>query len=233
MNFSKDNLTENIASILKISPDRIVGLTAVLYFSGWCYVNYFFSSFGINKSSFEFPDYTVFLYSFFVVLKIFDFLLLFTLESWIFSICFVCVVGLSSLNFTGSREKELSIIRNFVVFIAFAVGLFYLSSEAGKLDARHVFEKNARTVTLILKESFRKDLKAYRGKEYADQRLEEINKASKNGGLALVWRNSDESIFLIFEISVGESHGKPLEILRVPNNFIALIGSKPEYMKDD
>lgn len=111
------------------------------------------------------------------------------------------------------------------VWLWLILALFWISQEAGRIDARKVFDKQARGVNIFFADAFKKDLAANENKHWAEQRIAEIRKASELGAVALIWRSSEESILLMFGTS-GELKGVPIEILRINNSYIVSIFTK-------
>lgn len=69
---SAAQIPDSFRKVWKVSPENLIGFTVVAYFSGWHYANEYFSYFSVNRSSFSFDDYTVFLYSFFILVSVSD-----------------------------------------------------------------------------------------------------------------------------------------------------------------
>jgi len=211
---------------LKISAGSIPTLAIIAYFSGWQYVNEYFSSFDINRSSFSFTDYTTFTYSFSVLANIVPLITEFDLNilKWLLPILLL-IIGPILANRLSKKLPRLTILTIWS-WVCLITALFYMSQQAGALDANNVKRGNARPVQIVLSESFKKNLIVTMGKEWTTQRIEEINRASKNKALALIWRNSNETILLLLG-DTGDRYKKPIEIQRINNSDIVVIFATP------
>lgn len=230
---------EKSIQLLRTSLETLAGLAIVTYFSGWNYFNEYFSSFNVNRSSFVFNNYTVFLYSFSVILEIPRTIIAFTWESN-FGLVFLALtfVGMAiefrrQSESTGPGDRtDLHRIRNVLVrrvlLISCGFAFIYLFSiEAGRLDAQQVSQgDNARQIDLIVTPSFYEALKAQNGQELADLQMSDLSDANRNDALALVWRNSEETLILHFDTTEGTNHGQPIATYRIPNEFVALLETR-------
>jgi hypothetical protein len=226
MKIKNNHLLGLINRSLKISASSIPTLAIIAYFSGWQYVNEYFSSFNINRSSFSFTDYTTFTHSFSVLANMFPLITGFDVDmlKWLLPILLL-IIGPVLVKRISKKLPRLTIL-NIWSWACLITALFYLSQQAGELDANKVKNGNARPVEIVLSESFKKNLMATGGKEWAAQRIEEINRASKNKALALIWRNSNETILLLLGDS-GDTYKKPIEVLRINNGDIVAIFAAP------
>ena len=215
-----------IGKALSITGKMLPTLAIVAYFSGWQYVNEYFSSFNINRSSFSFNDYTVFTYSFSVIAAVPKILIQFSVHLLLWLLPFVTLLLGPHLVKLLPRSLPRMMILKIWSWFFLIVGLFFVSQQAGRYDGSYIKENGARSSQVILSKSFLEDMKANMGENWAKQKVEEITRASKNSALALIWRNGSESIFLMFG-STGKLHGKPLEIIRINNNSIVSTHAKP------
>ena len=99
----------------------------------------------------------------------------------------------------------------------FIIALFILGQAAGRQEAQDVLARQARQVKVFFTKDFAAHLATNLTESEANQRLEAIRNASENNALALIWRSSSETIFLLFGTQ-GDHHGRPLEIFRVGNS---------------
>ena len=67
---STDQSVRSLQAFFRVSLSNLGAFAVVAYFSGWHYVNAYFSFFNVNRSSFTFDNYTIFLYCFFVLVKV-------------------------------------------------------------------------------------------------------------------------------------------------------------------
>lgn len=226
MEASDKNYLSLINQSLKISAGALPTLAIIAYFSGWQYVNEFFSSFSINRSSFSFTDYTTFTYSFSVLANIVPLILNFKFQVfyWLVPTVFL-FAGPRIVRSITKQTTQNSVLITWS-WVCLITALFFLSQQAGALDAQKVKNTQARPVKLILSKSFKNNLISIKGENWANQRMDAINKASNNGALALIWRNSNETILLIFGTS-GKFLKKPMEVLRLNNKDITAVFSTP------
>ena len=204
---------------LRIATSALPTLAIFAYFSGWQYVNEYFSTFGINRSSFAFSDYTVFVYMFSVVAKFPEMILSFSGE---FLLGIAAILATLAGPVAAPRLPRVwprMLLLRLWVWIGLALAVFFVSQLAGRLDAQSVLDGHARTVNLFFTPDFEKHLAANLGKNGATQRVQEIRKASEKGALALIWRSANETILLLYGTS-GQFHGCPLEILRMRDSYI-------------
>jgi hypothetical protein len=214
-----------LGSVLKISGAVIPILAITAYFSGWQYVNQYFSEFGINKSSFSFNDYTVFTYLFSVVTKIPQMIRTFNIE-FIKSVFLVLLIFICPLLIERTFRPELRKLSLTVcTWSLLILSLFFISQEAGTIDANKVFKREARPVDVYFTESLKNQLKFNKDENWASERIAGLRNASDLGAIGLIWRNKEETILLIFGTD-GDLHGEPLEILRLSNKYIVSIFTK-------
>jgi hypothetical protein len=204
---------------LTIASSALPTLAIISYFSGWQYVNEYFSSFNINRSSFSFNDYTVFTYSFSVAVNLPKIIVVYKLSAlkWIGPLLLL-FIGPYIVKGLSSKIIRLSLLRIWS-WLWLLVALFFSSQQAGAIDAKKVMEGNARAVDIIFSKTFKENLIISKGEPWADQKISEIQKAAKNNALVLIWRSSNDTILLIFGSS-GDNHGKPIEILRINSKEI-------------
>ena len=219
-----------LARALIVPTASLPALGILLYFIGWQYVNEYFSTFGVNRSSFEFKEYTVFLYAFSVAAALPRMVLAQpeTLAYSVVLIAFGCTCPFWIKRVPPSLPR-LMILR-VVLWASFLIAFFLLGQGAGRQEASDVLNHQARQVKVYFTDSFAKHLAANLSEEEAVQRLEGIRLASQSNALAIIWRSDGESIFLLFG-SQGPIHGKPLEILRIGNSHIAMIISLPPTLE--
>ena len=226
--FRLNSILECFRWLGNIRLEAFVAGAIVAYFSGWHYVNSYFDSFDINRSSFSFDNYTVILYSFFVLVELPNILISFTSISLIGVGTFFSALLVSAAELKDDVCNSMNILRR-IVALGFGISsVFCFSTEAGRSDAHQVIEDNrGRRVEVVVTEHFREALEAQYGKDHAGTRMKEILDANDCGGLALIWRNNHETMVLLYETTSGEGHGDPLVTYRIPDRFIALVESKP------
>ena len=223
-----DQTTQFIRSLFDVSLQTFIALAIVAYFSGWNYVFTYFSHFGINRSSFSFDHYTVFLYSFFVLVKVPSMLVSLTTNALLAFSSFLVMLLIAALEIVKPAPALIHVLQRILVIVLGVACLFFFSIEAGNRDAERVAVGNeARPVSVILSSGMEYALAKQYGPDYARVMLCEMKRAGKLGGLALIWRNSEESIFSVFETTAGAGHGDRIATYRIPNRLISLIESKP------
>lgn len=213
--------------LLNLRVENFIAFAVVAYFSGWHYVNTYFSSFGINRSSISFESYTVFLYSFYVVVEIPTMLALFPPDSRYAFATLVALLIVSGIEFPDSVHASVRLLQRTVV-VALGIGsLYFFSIAAGSSDAKQVIhDKRARPVTITFTEDVKKALEAQYDTRYANDVVDELREAGRLGALALIWRSSEETVILQYDTAEGAGHGSPIATYRIPNQFIALIESR-------
>jgi len=219
---SETNVTFLLGNVLSLSAKAIPAFAIFAYFSGWLYLNEYFSEFGINRSSYGFSDYTTFLYLSSVIAKILEMLIDLNLEVYKAILAVLIMVSGPILSKKLPKFMPRMLILRVWVWFWLSVALSFVSIEAGRVDAQKVFNKDAQSVKVYLTKSFKEEIAASYGNEYAEVRISEILEANEKGALALIWRNANEIILLMYGVS-GQFHGKPLEILRINNRFIVCV----------
>lgn len=209
---------------------KILPIFAILaYFSGWSYVNEYFSEFGINRSTIAFSDYTTFLHSFSVALIIpelftsIDFLKDFLKSIWLI-LLILCIVLfiMFKKNYQFESFQELLILRILILLLVL-ISINQVSKGAGLLDAKRVIDgENIRAVNLYFSKSFYEDLSDQTDEAFARGRINSIVEAAEYNALGLLWRNSNESIFLRYSL-VGGNKGDLQEVIRISNKYITSI----------
>lgn len=224
-------IPDSFRRISKISLERFAGFAVVAYFSGWNYVNTYFSDFDVNRSGFSFDDYTVFLYSFFVLVKapeiflsgVWDALHGTRSAAAIGAIALVAMLLVSALRF-GQRIHANADLARRIVLVALGFGFLWgFSVEAGHMDAQAVKARNARGVEVTLTSDFYETLTTQRSADYAVAYKDAFARDNKCGTLALLWRNDYETLVLRFESAAAETHGDLTSVYRFPNKYIAFI----------
>lgn len=225
-------ISDSFQRISKISLERFVGFAVVAYFSGWHYVNTYFSDFNVNRSGFSFDDYTVFVYSFFVLVKAPAIFLSGTWdalrgtgsrEAVLGVIALIAMILVSAMQFGERIHAGVDLARR-IVLVGLGFGFLWgFSVEGGHMDARAVMSGDARGVEVTLTSSFFKEFRMQRGNEDVMAYKEDLNDYNLCGSLALLWRDNHETLILRFESADSEIYGEPASIYRLPNRFIALI----------
>lgn len=225
-------ISDSFQRISKISLERFVGFAVVAYFSGWHYVNTYFSDFDVNRSGFSFDDYTVFLYSFFVLVKAPEIFLAGTwgalrgtgsFEAFCGTFALITMILVSALRFGGRIHAGADLARR-IALVALGFGFLWgFSVEGGHMDARAVMSGGARGVEVTLTSDFYRKLGTQRGSDYVAAYKDSLKQDNVSGGLALLWRNDHETLLLRFESVDAENHGSLTNIYRIPNKFIAFI----------
>lgn len=225
IDFDKSSYSKLIRSSLLIAGNSLPTLAIVAYFSGWQYVNEYFSAFGINRSTFSFTDYTTFLYAFSVVTKAPSLICELNLKSsiGIFSLLML-IMGPIFMRQLKVNFNRFPLLKAWS-WIWLILALFFISQEAGKIEAKKTLNKEARQVEVFFSESYKKNLIAVEGKEYGKQKFEELLEASHLGAFAIIRKDANETILLQFGTK-GDHHEIPLDILRVNNNHIVSITYK-------
>lgn len=226
--FSAENLARPFNRLLNLRVENFVVLAVITYFSGWFYVYSYFSHFGINQASLPFDQYTVFLYSFFVLIKLPILIWSFTG----FALAGVgALLGILVVSALDVPERISGIVRPIRRLLVIALGfgcLYFFSTEAGSIDARNVlYENEGRAISITLTKGVEDALAKQFDKDRARLLMTELRSKGKDGGLGLIWRNSYETVVLEYETNVGPGHGCAIATYRFPNEFVALIKSKP------
>ena len=224
-------IPDSFRRISKMSLERFVGFAVVAYFSGWIYVNEYFSGFNVNRSGFSFDDYTVFVNSFFVLVKAHEIFLsgmrdaLYATGSAaaIGVIALLAMLLVSALRF-GRRIYVCADLARRIVLVALGFGFLWgFSVKAGQMDAEAVKSGQARGVEVTLTSDFYETLTTQRGADYAAAYKGRFVQDNVSGSLALLWRNDYETLILRFESADAETCGDPTTIYRFPNSYIAFI----------
>lgn len=213
--------------LFSLPIETFVAFAIIAYFSGWHYVNSYFSMFGINRSSISFDNYTVFLYSFYVLAEIPSMLVTFKTDArWAFA-TLIAMLFASAIDFSPLHRPIVHFFQRIVVVVLGISSLFFFSVAAGTSDAEQVlYQKMARPVTITFTEKLKKSWETQYDAAYADVAWREFREAGRLGAFALIWRNSDETVILQYETAAGEGHGAPVAVHRIPNQFIAVVEPK-------
>ena len=220
-------MKEVFEALLGLRVENFVTFAIIAYFSGWLYVNYFFHEFGINRSSFSFDHYTVFVYFFYVLIKVPDFIIAVSWKSFYGFLALFAGLTTSAIRLTTNRIPALDLAQRVVVILLLFGCIFFFSIDAGQRDARNALnERSGRAVSVV----FTKDLEEAYAKQFTPRHatfvLCELTSAGDNNALALIWRNSEETLLLRYETTEGADRETPIATFRIPNQFIALIESK-------
>lgn len=225
-----------LRGLFDVSLERLAGFAIAAYFSGWNYLDAYFSHFNVNSWTYAFNDYTIFLYSFFVLVKVRD-VLWQSLQDWMINAPGLVILALIvsclllAVNLTEKRQKY-DALKNFVGKLATAIAglgcLYVFSIEAGRISAREVSQDlDTRRIILTLAEGFEKQLDTWytaRGKEnHAEHLLAELDAAGEDKRLGLIWRSNSETLVLL-----TNEAGEPETTYRIPNQFVTLIDAKME-----
>ena len=213
--------------LLSIRLETFVALAIIAYFSGWHYVNTYFDSFGVNRSSFSFDDYTIFLYSFFVLVELPNILVSFTSNALKGVGSLLAMFLISAIEILESVHASERILQRTAI-TGLGIGCrCYFSIEAGRSDAQQViYEKQARSVSITFTEDVGKALTVQYDKDYACILVDEIRKAGRCGAHALIWRNSQETMIMQYD-SASEQNQLIIQCAtyRIADQFVALIES--------
>ena len=215
---------DSLQWLFDVPLGRLIGFAIVSYFSGWHYLNAYFLHFNVNRWSYSFDDYTIFLYSFFMLVELPNILWPVTYDVLMAPIfLFICLL----LSAIKPPERFLT-AKNIVGRLLIAVGslwcLYEFSVEAGHISADEVSrDLENRRILLTLTEDFHKSVEEWRDVNYANQLSAELRLAGRQGRLGLIWRNSNETLILL-----NDADGKPVTTYRIPNRFIVLIDAKME-----
>ena len=225
--FGFDRMKEVFEGLLRLRVENFVIFAIIAYFSGWLYVNYFFSEFHINRSSFSFDNYTIIVYFFYVLIKAPDFLFSMSFNSFFGLLTLIGAFVVSAIRFTKNRIPALDLVQRVAMTLLIFLCIFYFSIDAGQRDARSIiYEGRTRPVSIV----FTKDIEeAYASQftpRHATFMLCELTAAGDLGGLALVWRSSEETLILRYRGVEGTNRPDPISTYRIPNQFIALVESK-------
>lgn len=202
--------------LFHVSLERLIGFAIVTYFSGWQYLDAYFSRFNANEWNAWFNDYTIFLYSFFVLADL--------KGSWVWIINFVffmVVVGfLSTIRISDRYSMTGTFIRRFLIAIGVFWFLYHVSHDAGIRKAEALLASDEeRRVEVYLSKQFYGELKKTLDEETANVFLADLIKQSREGTLRLIWRTDDDTIVLL------AGHDRPTTY-RIPNKFIVYIDAK-------
>jgi len=225
------NKTENsighLLTSLKIPAIALPTLAIIAYFSGWQYVNEYLSNFNINRSSYAFSDYTTFVHSFSVISNIFNLIPEYKFNTLFWISPFVLLIlGPKIISFLPKNFSQKIILHVWSWTLLFTM-LFFLSQQAGSYDAAQIKNKKWRPISLIIfSKSFKESLVITKSENYAKARINELNQAASNDALALIWRNSNETILMQASDS-GSNKGEPIKILRIDNSHITAIETDP------
>ncbi len=227
LRFNLDGISRSLRWPRHLRVEMFIGFAIIAYFCGWHYVNTFFSHFGINRSSLSFDHYTVFLYSFFVLVKLPSILISATPNAFKGLACLFFLLAISAIDIRVSLYKLTRSIQRLLAAAGAIAFLYYFSVEAGNVDARQIIvAKEARPVSVTLTGDVGDSLSTQYDTKYSDTWISEFRDAGRDGALALIWRNSEETVLLQYDTAIGASHGAPVATYRIPNDFVALIESR-------
>ena len=247
---SAAQISDSFQKISEVSLERLVGFAVVAYFCGWHYVNAYFSYFSVNRSSFSFGDYTVFIYLFFVLVNAPDVLYEGTWgavrDAWnavrdegvwgavckmrvsaaaIGVVFLIAMLLVSALRF-GRRIPAGADLARRIVLVVLGVGFLRgFSIASADMDARAVASGNARIADITLTPDFYRELTAQRSKEDVDEYKSRLQQDNKCRALAVLWRNDHETLVLRLEPEIAENHGKATHVYRFPDRSIAFIST--------
>ena len=189
-------------------------------------MNEYFAFFDVNRSSFVFNDYTIFLYSFFVITKVPSIVAAGTLKSILgLATLLVTIVVLAS-RFHRRPSSFVSLIRRLLIVATGLTFVYLFSIEAGRIDAEKVSQGRARQVDLTLAPSFYGALAYQYGADRSSMWKDDLMQANQNNAFALIWRNNEDTLVLQFDTTEGCSHGEPIVTYRIPNDQIVLLETK-------
>ena len=220
---SANEFSKSFPRIFRISIENLTGLAIATYFSGWNYVNEYFAFFNVNRSSFAFNDYTIFLYSFFVIAKVPLIVAAGTLKSFLGLTFLIVTLTILATEFHKCPPALIALARRLLVVATGLAFVYLFSIEAGRIDAERVSQGQARQIDVTLAPSF---FRAYE-EQYGERRSaiwrKDLLQANQNDAFALIWRNTEETLLLQFDTTEGCNHGKPTVTFRVPNDHIVLL----------
>ena len=198
-----------------ISFERLIGFAIVTYFSGWHYLDAYFSRFNANEWNAWFNDYTVFLYSFFVFADL--------KNSWAYILAFTVFMVIVGLLSAIKIPDQYGIARIFFGRFLIAAGvlwfLYHLSHDAGERKAEVLLTSTGKRVEVYLTENFRRELEATLDQDSAGFFLNDLTHQGERGKLRLIWRTNDDTIILL-------AGSNPPTTYRIPNKFIVYIDAK-------
>ena len=216
----------SLVCIFDISINKIVTIGILSYLAGWVYLYYYFQIFNVRISSIAFDAYTVFIYAFFALTKLPDLLLSGGQypQSLVATFVFLLILLAPAIDFRGSALVSSNATLRTVTVVA---GLFWLvvcSRDIALLDAETVASmSDGRPISLIFKEDSKWTLRPGDDERRPNSLIEKVAQAESNGGLALVWRNSDETVVLLKEPSEDKKSGSSLVSYRIANEIIASV----------
>ena len=217
-------IIDSLQWLFHVTLERLVGFAIVAYFSGWHYLDAYFSHFKVDTWIPSFDDYTIFLYSFYVLVTLPD-----ILRQLEFDVVMAAVLLCVCFLFSAAKFPErFDTAKSFMGRLLMAAGglwcLYVFSIEAGQMKAAEVSrDLEKRRIILTLTKEFRQELRASRNVYYADQFFEELEVASREGRVGLIWRSSNETLILLHN-----STAKRAIAYRIPNKFVALIDANME-----
>ena len=216
----------SLVYILEISINKIVTIGILSYLAGWVYLYYYFQHFNVRISSIAFDAYTVFIYAFFALTKLPA--LLFNAGQYPQSLAatffFLVILFVPAIDFRGRPLFSSNVALRTATVV---IGIFWLvvcSRDIGLLDAEKVTSmSDSRPISLIFKGDSKWTLNPRDDERRPSSLIERFAQAERNGGLFLIWRNSDETVVLLKEPSKDKQLGSSLVSYRIANEVIASI----------
>ena len=227
MRLSVHQTTTSLRWLFSPKLESLVAFAIIAYFSGWNYVNTYFDAFGINRSSLSFDQYTIFLYSFFVILEIPGITISGEPRFFLGIGALLGCLVLAAVDSPKVQQPLFSYARK-ILIAGLGIGcVYFLSCEAGAREASSVKDqKESRKVSVTFTETVESALASLYDPVRGRFLICQLRQAGLNDGLALIWRNSDETVILRYSTTAGADAENALATYRVSNDHIALIESK-------
>ena len=216
----------SLVCIFEISINKIVTIGVLSYLVGWVYLYYYFQVFNVRISSIAFDAYTVFIYAFFALTKLPDLLLSRGQypQSFVATFLFLLILLVPAIDFRGRALVSSNATLRTVTVVAGIFWLVVCSRDIALLDAEKVASMlDDRPISLIFKEDSTRTLRPGDDERRPNSLIEKVAQAERNGGLALIWRNSDETVVLLNEPSEDKKSGSSLVSYRIANEVIASV----------
>ena len=217
-----------LRDLFRVEPYEIPLLAIATYFAGWWFRNSYFDVFGINKSSFNVPDYTVFVHAFSIVYELLEMIwdrdyeymkrMLLPLLFLILILALPVVArrlkqrDQTRADILRISSKALQVSRSslyrLILWVILFFFIFYVAHETGRRLANEVLY-DSRPIEILLHRDVQ-DGVDNRTKTWFNTLV--TSSRAKSAGL--IWRNSRETIVLISEDS------NPREVIRIDNKYI-------------
>ena len=219
----------SLVCIFEISINKIITIGISSYLAGWVYLYYYFQHFNVRISSITFDAYTVFIYAFFALTKLPGVLLcgLQYPQSLVATFLLLLILFVPAIDFRGKALVSTNATLRTVTVVAGIFWLVVCSRDIALLDANKVTSmSDGRPISLIFKEDSKWTLRPRDAERRPNSLIDRFAHAERNGGLFLVWRNSDETVVLLKGPSEDKQSGSTLVSYRIANEVIASIRSE-------